>query len=224
MPITWLEYGYNPNGDGTRKSPKNVVKQVNLRTASYTGRPFQTMIRASSILPNVAMRKCTSELKVRTVQRYCLRHHGWNSKQFRNLLGIRFDEKRRWEKALFTECQTEWPLVHAKITEAHVMDFWSRHPFDLGIDSDQGNCDLCFLKGKYKLLRLIRQEPNRAGWWIRQERRVVKLAGRRLRKSEMAQFSQRHTYAQLKRQALSARELPYGDPIHERSISCFCGD
>ena len=223
VPIVWLEYGYNPNAKGGRRFPRNVVKVVNLRTASYTGRPFRTLIQASSILPNVAMRKCTSELKVRTVSRYCLRHHGWNQKQFNNVLGIRHDEPHRWVTALYEHCDSEFPLVHAGVDEPEVMDFWSRQPFDLEIHGDQGNCDLCFLKGKAKLMRLIRRRPELADWWIEQEKAVLKTAGRRLRKSEMAQFSQRYTYEGLRRMALTARELPFDVP-EEPSISCFCGD
>ena len=223
VPIVWLEYAYNPNAAGGRHHPKNIYKKVDLRSASFTGRPFSTLIRASSILPNVSMRKCTSELKVRTVERYMLREHGVYSTRFKNVLGIRYDEKRRWSKTIFQECRIEFPLVHAGVDEAEVMEFWARQPFCLGITSDEGNCDLCFLKGKGKLLRLIRQDPGRADWWINQESLSRKnVATRGLRKSEMAQFSKRYSYAQLKREALTTRELPF--EVEERSISCFCGD
>ena len=40
----------------------------------------------------------------------------------------------------------------------------------VGIRSEQGNCDLCFMKGVGKLKRLIREDPERAEWWIERER------------------------------------------------------
>ena len=181
------------------------------------------MIRSGSILPTVALRKCTSELKVRTSERWARRALGWR-KHF-DVLGIRYDEPRRWRKALMEECRTEYPLVAARVTKRMVDEFWQRSPFDLGIPSRLGNCDLCFLKGKRNLIRTIRQEPSRAQWWIDQEERILSAHGRRLRNSKMAQFSQRYTYSELLEEArIPDPQLVLIDGMDEGGISCFCGD
>ena len=71
-------------------------------------------------------------------------------------------------------------MVDAGVTAGDVAAFWKAQPFDLGIPSDRGNCDLCYLKSKANLVATIREEPSRADWWIEAERR----AGRTFRTTE----------------------------------------
>ena len=62
-------------------------------------------------------------------------------------------------------------MVEAGVTAGVVAAFWRSQPFDLGIPSELGNCDLCYLKKRSNLLATIREEPSRADWWIEAERR-----------------------------------------------------
>jgi hypothetical protein len=64
------------------------------------------------------------------------------------------------------------PLSDARVTRAHVMAFWSTQPFDLQLQPHEGNCDLCFLKGKAIKMELIRDRPASADWWAAQEARI----------------------------------------------------
>ena len=106
-----------------------------------------------------------------------------------------------------------------------VDDYWKQSPFDLGIDSRLGNCDLCFLKGRRNLLRTIKKEPGRTKWWIDQEEKILSHHGRRLRNSKMAQFSLRHTYSDLLAASqVEDPQLPLLDDTDDVSIPCFCGD
>jgi len=50
------------------------------------------------------------------------------------------------------------------------MAFWRAQDFDLGLEPWEGNCDLCFLKGRGLRKRIIRDDPSRADWWAEQER------------------------------------------------------
>jgi len=221
--VTWLEYDFRPDARGGRHDPKHVHRIVNFENASRNGEPFEAMIRSGSILPTVALRKCTSELKVRTSERWARRTLKW--KKHFDVLGIRYDEGRRWRKALMEECRTEYPLVSARVTKPMVDAFWQQCPFDLGIPSRLGNCDLCFLKGKRNLIRTIKQEPDRARWWITQEEHILHAHGRRLRNSKMAQFSQRYTYAELLEESLVPDpQLVLIDTESDEAIHCFCGD
>ena len=208
-PITWLEYHFDPQRRGGRLDPKHRAVEVDFYTASRDGQPFQELIKASKILPNVAMRKCTAELKINTTDRWCRRVLGWP--RHRDLLGIRYDEPRRWKRALMKECRAEYPLMHAGVTETDVLDFWAQNSFNLAIPSSLGNCDLCFLKGRSGLLRVMRAEPDRAAWWIRQEN------------STAAQFSKRHSYTELLTEAAAGSDqLSLLDD--DAGIDCFCGE
>lgn len=100
----------------------------------------------------------------------------WNTRrltkrQTRKLIGFRFDEPARWKPAIYQECEVAYPLVEAGVTAGDMAEFWKAQPFDLGIPSERGNCDLCCLKGRGSLLETIRAEPWRSDWWIEAERR-----------------------------------------------------
>ena len=54
------------------------------------------------------------------------------------------------------------PLADAGVREADVIEWWKQQPFDLGIPSYAGNCACYFLKGRTKLIRIIREDPSLA--------------------------------------------------------------
>lgn len=197
----------------------------------------------SGYLPNVITRYCTIELKIKTTIRYLLSlgWEEWtNAIGFRADEPQRVAKARAkasqplpdvWELAdtLFGKSEVAvrvavaalrepreeaaFPLHAAGVTRAGVMDFWASHPFDLELGADEGNCDLCFLKGQAKLERLMRQWPEAADWWIALESR----RGTRFR-------NDRPGYAALLE--LSKRpQLPgMTDEPDELSVACHCTD
>ena len=224
VPITWLEYRHHPAAAGGKRDPRHRHAIVNFDTASRNGEPFRALCLAKSMIPNVTMRFCTSELKVSPVRWWTHRDLGWPYK-FHSVLGMRYDEPKRWAKAMMEECRSVYPMALDGTIKADVERFWEASPFDLGIHSDEGNCDLCFLKGKGKLIRLIRSDPSRVAWWSDLEDESENFDKRRktpLRNKSQAHFSRRHTFAELLAEAQSRTLL---DALEEDdSISCFCGD
>lgn len=100
------------------------------------------------------------------------------------------------------------------MTKADVDAFWRSHSFDLGIHSDMGNCDLCFLKSQGKLQRIMSERPDLAAWWIEQERRT----GQRFRKD-------RPSYeALLVRSQRANLPMMDDDEPDELSVACHCTD
>ena len=224
--IHWVEYLHRPDAAGGRKDPKHTFQVVDFETASRAGEPFAAMIKAASILPNVAMRKCTTTLKVQPLKQWALHHFPSNLQWTPNInvIGIRADEYRRISKVLMEECLTEYPLVAAGVTVQTVNDFWAAAPFDLRLHSARGNCDLCFLKGRANLLSTIKENPNLADWWIDQEEKVLLKNGRRVRNSRQARFVQRYSYRELRDFAVSQQTLPLPTPDDTAGIDCYCGD
>lgn len=144
-------------------------REVDYATASRAGEPFEALIRARKFLPNPVMRFCTQALKIRPMKKFA-RSVGFD--HWTNVVGLRADEPRRVAKATApTEERYELacPLARDGVTVEHVRDFWARSPFDLRLESHEGNCDLCFLKGRSKLERILRANPELAPWWIEQE-------------------------------------------------------
>ena len=107
----------------------------------------------------------------------------------------------------------------------------SVEPFDLGIPSYAGNCTLCMVKARSKLVRLIREDPTLADWWIEQEATVANRTGPDGRACEsMKRFRLGETYAELKAAALSHRDLfdedaaSSGESAESDSFDCHCTD
>lgn len=210
--ITWLEYRYDTKALGGRYHPKNQVHVVDYKTASRNGEPFDSLINAKKFLPNVATRLCTSELKIQTIDRHFKRNLG--IKKYKKFLGIRYDEKKRWAKAMLVEdCNTLFPMVTDMVIKHDVLRFWKSQSFDLKIPSELGNCDMCFLKTQRKLLDIIKDDPSRADWWIEKE-------SYHWLKSN--QFNKNFSYEYLKSKALGEKTL-FDMPL-ENEIDCFCGD
>ena len=226
VPVEWLEYRFKHEAAGGIKDPKHVHEVVGFDSASRAGEPFEQLIETKKLLPNPVKRFCTSELKVRTVERYMRRDLG--IVKFRSILGIRHDEPRRWHKALLEECLSDYPMVLDEVDKERVQRFWKQMPFDLEIPSWMGNCDLCFLKGDANKIATIQRDPKVADWWEIMETRVTKHPREPLRKPEMAWFDKRRPVSKLKKMAQAFLNLPL-EVIEERAgnepgIDCFCGD
>lgn len=216
--IAWVENA--PRGRGAK--PAERFDLVGFNSASRAGEPFERLIAWKQYLPNPDMRYCTTELKVRPMKHFMLAegHTHWI-----NLIGLRADELRRVARAHKTnEAKRErftvaMPLFRAGVTKAHVMAFWRAQPFDLALMPHEGNCDLCFLKGRGKKAEIIRDDPSRADWWSRME------TSAKCKGNDGARFDRTESYAQLKASVLAQPQLALdggGDEEHEVECGLFC--
>jgi 3'-phosphoadenosine 5'-phosphosulfate sulfotransferase (PAPS reductase)/FAD synthetase len=203
--IRWLEYRDDERG----------FEEVGFNSASRQGEPFAALIAKKRYTPNAVTRFCTSELKVRVMRDFC-RSLGWA--RWESAIGLRYDEGRRVMKALArnAEGKETWtaimPLSTAKVTKRDVLAFWRSQPFDLGLQDFEGNCDLCFLKSRGALKRLIRDNPGMAEWWKAQE---AACGGR---------FVTEYGYADLERE-VAAQPLMPGliDEEYDAECGLLCG-
>jgi 3'-phosphoadenosine 5'-phosphosulfate sulfotransferase (PAPS reductase)/FAD synthetase len=195
--INWLEYRDDSNGFAV----------VDFKTASREGEPFAAMIRRKQYLPNAVQRFCSHELKNKPIAKFC----GLDDED--TMVGVRYDEPRRHAKMRARGFLL--PLIAARTTKAHVREFWRDQKFDLELPERDGltalgNCDLCFLKDFDVLMSNVREKPQRAIWWAKQER------------ARGATFHKdRPSYTRMHEFALNQSDfLGYG----EEAIECFCGD
>lgn len=160
--VDWLEWRDTAAG----------IEEVGFNSASRNGEPFAGLIKRKRYLPNAVARFCTSELKVGVLKKFMLSlgHERWD-----NVVGLRYDEGLRVLKQIEKNHKQDepwWtlmPLSTAKVTKRDVLAFWAAQPFDLQLASYEGNCDMCFLKSRGVLKRLIRDNPSMAKWWVAQE-------------------------------------------------------
>lgn len=196
VPIVWAEY--------QREAPK--FKRVTFETASRAGEPFAELIAAKSYLPNPVARFCSEELKGKAIERL-LGPGDWET-----MVGVRADEPRRVPKLRARGLLL--PLVSAGVTQADVQAFWRAQPFDLELEfrngvTALGNCDLCFMKGPQQIAGLVKDKPERAVWWARQEALV-----------EATFRSDRPSYSELHRFMVDQADM-FND---EGTLACFCGE
>ena len=172
VPIFWLEYKTEPNGDKLR----HTYRIVDFNSASRNGEPFEMMILARKSLPFPVARMCTQDLKVRPIEKFC---KDVGLIDFYNVVGLRADEPRRVaslrKSPELKGCiSREAPLADANIAVQDISDFWNSNSFDLELENvngstPMGNCDLCFLKNLPKISGIIRDHPELADWWIHAE-------------------------------------------------------
>lgn len=227
VPIVWLEYRYEgepigkPDGPKRETPGKHTFTQVDYATASRNGEPFEQVIRARNMLPNVIARFCTVELKIRTSNRY-VKSLGWE--EYTNAIGLRADEPHRVAKLLTTNRHGKEdaiaPLAKAGSTLADIQRFWEQQPFDLHLQQHEGNCDLCFLKGQRKIQRILKDNPELVEWWAKMEAEAVQRGGN----PHLAYFRKdRPPYrVQL---GLAQRPTLFDEfEADELSIACHCSD
>lgn len=221
VPVTWVEYRHK-----TEEGKNHAV--VDYTSASRLGEPFEYLIADRNYLPNPVARICTVELKVRPMHRHAKSAWGWE--EWTSCIGMRADEQRRVAKLKnqfegFYETRIA-PLATAGLTVSDVIKFWSEQPFDLLLPNMKGrtmhgNCDLCFLKSADQVYSLIREQPSRAAWWIKQEEKIA-LTGERSGPGKDTFRSDRPSYRAMYDMALSQGEMFKFDD--EALQDCMCTD
>lgn len=222
VPIRWLEWKPRPLGkEGRQTPPAERFNEVGYNSASRNGEPFAALIQRKGFVPNTVTRFCTSDLKINTMKHFMLAN---GYAKWTNAVGLRWDEmhrvfkqiernesgKERWHSVMPMATQA------TQVTRRQVEAWWKEQPFDLQLQPYEGNCDLCFLKGKGKLLKLIRDNPELAKWWSEQEH--LGLAS----KPDGARFNKERTYDDLVREVASSPLLPLEDGDDEE-FDAECG-
>lgn len=211
--IVWLEFTHRA---------KDGFQVVGHNSAARAGEPFEALLAVQSALPNPVQRSCTTELKIRTMKRFCMHSLGW--KHWVNVVGMRADEMHRVERTQ-RPTKDRWtidtPLATAGVTLQDVRAFWALQPFDLRLTGKwEGNCDGCFLKSKPAIMRMLRDHPERMAWWQRMEavERGTAGRGRTFRRD-------RASYAKLAAEVKASPRLPMDETMIEGGESCgvWCG-
>lgn len=223
--IHWLEF------DGVYGTGLSW-RLTDFEHAERNGEPFERVIEyyrqyrlvekdEPALLPNPANRMCTDRMKIKAAA-WFMRSHG--HEHWEAVIGVRADEERRYHKRMAANDRgsDRWtnymPMYLDGVTKPMVNAFWKSMPFDLRLDanSDEGNCDLCFLKSRPKIIKILIKRPEAGVWWARLEKETGQV------------FRQdRPNYTDLMREAdfyRSQIDLFKPDETEEDLIDCNCGD
>tara|TARA_R100001143_G_C3329105_1_gene118544 strand:+ start:77 stop:997 length:921 start_codon:yes stop_codon:yes gene_type:complete len=238
--IYWLEFDTKKTPPFSKKRSEDIIyKEVNFETASRNGEPFKKLIDYRSardryfiterknqdkiknginFLPNPLARYCTDLLKIKSFD-YFMKNI--EIKQYNNIVGLRYDEPRRVtsiKKSSTKRIEIVVPMYEAEHTKEDISKFWNDYWFDLELPNvdgvtPHGNCDLCFLKNKKNTEMIIRENPNKADWWIQIEeenKNVFRI--------------NRPSYKKLKEMIISTPSL-FDDENNDEDLGdCFCTD
>ena len=222
VPIVWVEYDWDA---------PHRTRPVDYRTASRNGEPYAALIERKGFVPNATLRYCTGFLKRDRIESYARYRLGL--KRWHSVVGLRADEPRRVRRMRAMDCGSRTggravlPLADARVAERDVLAWWKEQPFDLGLPGYAGNCACCFLKGRGKLMHIVREDPSLADWWIEQEARVANRAGPDGRACEsLKRFRIGETYAELRAAALARRDLfdAVSADEDDGASDCICTD
>jgi 3'-phosphoadenosine 5'-phosphosulfate sulfotransferase (PAPS reductase)/FAD synthetase len=208
--ITWLEYVAGPE--------KHEYQQVDFHSAARAGEPFSALVEKKGFLPSPNNRMCSSNLKMRTMDRYLKTLPGF-CEGYTNAIGLRFDEPRRATRLKADNGREDpiAPMYLAGHTETDVLRFWAGQPFDLElplVGNMAGNCVGCFLKSRGKLELLIEEMPEHFEWWADAEK-TSRADLPRFRNDRPSYASMMHTVK------TQGRLFPPGE---EDTIPCMCTD
>lgn len=241
VPVIWLEYhrvradsipigifptprrNLNLAKAAERGETAHWFKIVDYKTASRNGEPFNELLEWMTVLPNVVSRGCSTQLKIRTAMRYLF---SLGYIEYSPMIGIRDDEAHRSIEILKT-CDSfehpRFPLIEDGIRESDVLRFWKENDFDLQLQSYEGNCDLCFLKAKWKRIRLIREHPEMANWWKDWESRK---AGNGRSQGNGKYFRLGEPYAEIEKLAQYPEQVQIDLPLAfaGEDIACSCAE
>lgn len=151
-------------------------EEVGHNSMDRTGAWFSALNRKRRFLPNSVARFCTTVLKVEAVKAFCLAQR-WDT--WTSWVGIRRDEEDRYRKGLARNrsgkerYDCEWPLYHAGVRKLDVLVAWAGRELDLELEDEAfGNCKLCHLKAREKLLMVMLRDIHAADWWVGEEAAV----------------------------------------------------
>lgn len=204
--IVWLEW----------RDAKPCFERVGYNSAARNGEPFSALIAKKKRLPNWMERWCTEYLKVRVMTAFA-QSIGLGAGRYTEVIGLRDDEGHRIFKGMENADKygrkVAYPLARAKVTKQDVLAFWRSQPFDLALRGWEGNCDLCFLKGRVLRKRIIRDNPCCAVWWHEHEQATG------------GWFDKRDRIEALTTEVSATPELIGldGDDEHDTECGLYCG-
>lgn len=205
--VHWLEW----------RDGKPGFEEVRYSSAARNGEPFAALIAKKKRLPNWRERWCTQNLKIAPLNGLAV-SFGWKPSTYTEVVGLRYDEGHRILKGMANAerygRKMSYPLSKSKVTKADVLEFWRAQDFDLGLEPWEGNCDLCFLKGRGIKKEIIRRDPNRASWWIEQE-------NSQKGKQDRGWFDRRDSVASLLAEARQAPDI--FDAFENEEYDAECG-
>ncbi len=177
-----MEFIATAESDKTLKVIFDLEQMIGKNIIWVTGNTFEQVCFRHKALPNMMMRFCTTEMKMKPIFEYC---HDTFGKVTMNI-GFRYDEKERadtqnikfktiigksengrnkWGQIEWRECA--YPLINFKVTNYPVYQWAISTGITFPPDS---NCVGCFWKPIQQLRQNWEDEPKKMNWFMNMEK------------------------------------------------------
>lgn len=146
-----------------------TYREISLDEMGPDLKPWKDMIAKYGV-PTINTPYCTSRMKTEPHDKYC--DHKFGKGNYTTWLGIRADEPQR-----LTYYDPNFDMFSMDVPEERAIRYlaeldlagkkqinkwWSKQPFDLGIEDFAGNCVFCIKKGVNKLYAAAQAYPEMA--------------------------------------------------------------
>ena len=131
----------------------NTYHEISINDIGPDLVPFTDMI-AKYGPPYIGGMFCTDRMKLVPFKKYC--DEKYSRGNYETWLGIRSDEPNRLKE----NRGIKYLANISDFEKSDILDFWSKMPFDLGIEEWNGNCVFCPKKSNLKLAAAQRDNPE----------------------------------------------------------------
>ena len=123
-------------------------------------------------LPNSNAPYCSDRMKTRPIQKFAKDY--FKTKDFVTSIGFRAEDmpKRISWPEIKAEDKRIYPLLtdfEKPIGQRELTEWWQTQPFELGIHSKLGNCELCWKKSDRNIVETIQYGTRFVDWWAKHE-------------------------------------------------------
>lgn len=178
-----MEFIATAESDITLTTVLDLEQKIGKEIIWVTGETFEQVCQKKKALPNLMMRFCTTEMKMKPIFEYCHENFGMVAMN----LGMRYDEAHRASennsfKTIVGQspngrnkwAEIEWrtshyPLIDDKITHYHVKQWADESGLIFPPDS---NCVGCFWKPVPQLRKNWDEEPLKMQWFADLEKKM----------------------------------------------------
>jgi hypothetical protein len=169
--------------DLTLKAVLDLEQLIGREVTWVTGDTFEQVIKKKGgILPNMMLRFCTQEMKMRPIFDYCQSNFGkvkmnigfrWDEMErannqnthFKTIVGKLPSGRNRWGEVEWRECA--YPMIEDKVIHPQVIKWVQTTNLVFPPDS---NCVGCFHKPMQQLRKNFEDEPDKMNWFMEQEK------------------------------------------------------
>jgi hypothetical protein len=157
--------------------PKHTI--VDFDTIDMNGNVFKNAIleknkKRNVGLPNMAIPYCSRIMKSDVGKSFCDEVFG--TKKYLKAIGFRFEDMPK--RITFAELKEDKKMIAPLLTDfdqpinlKQLQYFWDKQPFQLKINSDLSNCELCWKKSHKKIIQNIQHGTRFIPWMREMEQR-----------------------------------------------------